>query len=422
MISRGWPQEPLLWFWRGLILVLLSSFLTASGVPMMVESQRVQRYTRASEFEFLGWTAGAVGAKITQHSLGTTSYLSGEARRSLVLEYFDLVTKAAQLDGQVQAIFGDPSIADPELEAVGVRAELSAVRARISEIQPIFESVLSEQISTILAEQGLGLGGEVLPPVAFHVTRTPLALIASPRDVIRQEANIQLDPGLSVEARINLEARVETGTNLSALVVPVGGLGTYPTMVQESSAVSWVVETIVHEWIHNYLTFRPLGLNYGTSAELRTMNETVASILGRELGRSLLARYYPDHLPPPETEPELVRESESDPPAFDFRAEMRETRVTVDRLLEQDRIEEAEAYMRERREVFWEHGYRIRKLNQAYFAFYGAYADRPGGAAGEDPVGEAVRELWERVQNPRRFLRIVAWMDEFSDLQAELGG
>lgn len=421
MILAGWLREPLLWLWRGLVLLLLSSFLTASGVPMVEESQRVQRYTRAREFEFLGWTAGAVGTKIKQYSLGTTSYLTAQARRSLVLEYFDLVSKASQLDHAVQAIFGDPSIADPEAESGSVQAELSSVRTRISEIQPTFESVLSEQISIVLADQELGFGGAVLPPVAFHFTRTPLALIASPRDVIRQDANVQLDPDLSVEERVNLETRVEAGTNLSALVVPVGGLGTYPTMIQESSAVNWVVETIVHEWIHNYLTFRPLGLNYGTSAELRTMNETVASILGRELGRMVLARYYPDHLPPPEIEPEVAADPDPDPSAFDFRAEMRETRVTVDRLLAQGRIEEAEAYMHDRREVFWEHGYRIRRLNQAYFAFYGAYADQPGGAAGEDPVGEAVRELWDRVRDPKRFLQVVAWMDEFSDLEAELG-
>ena len=44
--------------------------------------------------------------------------------------------------------------------------------------------------------------------------------------------------------------------------------------------------------------------------------------------------------------------------------------------------------MEARREIFWQNGYAIRKLNQAYFAFYGAYADIPGGPAGEDPVAE----------------------------------
>jgi hypothetical protein len=89
---------------------------------------------------------------------------------------------------------------------------------------------------------------------------------------------------------------------------------------------------------------------------------------------------------------------------------MHQTRLRVDELLAQGRIEEAEAYMEERRVFFWEHGYQIRKLNQAYFAFYGAYADEPVGAAGEDPIGAAVRQL--RAQSPSlaAFLQRISWM------------
>ena len=83
------------------------------------------------------------------------------------------------------------------------------------------------------------------------------------------------------------------------------------------------------------------------------------------------------------------------PPVFDFRAEMHQTRVTADRLLAEGKIDQAETYMELRRRFLWDNGYHIRKLNQAYFAFYGAYADQPGGAAGEDPVGAAVRLLRE---------------------------
>ena len=103
---------------------------------------------------------------------------------------------------------------------------------------------------------------------------------------------------------------------------------------------------------------------------------------------------------------------------------MRITRERADELLAKGQIEEAEEYMEARRQVFWEHGYRIRKLNQAYFAFYGAYADLPGGAAGEDPVGEAVRDL--RAQSPTLadFLKRISWMTSFEKLQmaVEEGG
>jgi hypothetical protein len=133
--------------------------------------------------------------------------------------------------------------------------------------------------------------------------------------------------------------------------------------------------------------------------------------MGQEVGRKVVARYYPEHLPPepdPEPEAEETEDETEEPPAFDFRAEMRKTRVRVDELLAAGKIEQAEAYMEQRREVFVEEGYPIRKLNQAYFAFHGAYADQPGGAAGEDPIGPAVRELFARSPDLHTFLNRVA--------------
>ncbi len=102
---------------------------------------------------------------------------------------------------------------------------------------------------------------------------------------------------------------------------------------------------------------------------------------------------------------------------FNFNAEMHTTRVHVDELLAQGKITEAETYMDERRLVFWDNGYAIRKLNQAYFAFYGAYADIPGGAAGEDPVGPAVRALRARSGSLSAFLKTIAQMTSFKQLQ-----
>ena len=106
-----------------------------------------------------------------------------------------------------------------------------------------------------------------------------------------------------------------------------------------------------------------------------------------------------------------------DPPPFDFRAEMHETRVTADRLLAKGKIDEAESYMEKRRQVFWDNGYLLRKLNQAYFAFNGAYADVPGGAAGEDPVGPAVRKLREQSDSLADFINTIGFMTSFEELQ-----
>jgi hypothetical protein len=160
-------------------------------------------------------------------------------------------------------------------------------------------------------------------------------------------------------------------------------------------------------------------MNYLTGPELRTMNETVASIAGKEFGRAMIEKYYPELAPPPETESPSVRQPTppTEPPEFDFRAEMHLTRITVDQLLAEKKIEEAEAYMEERRVIFWENGYLIRKLNQAYFAFHGAYADEPAGAAGKDPVGAAVRLFRTQNSTLASFIKRMSWMWSFQQLQ-----
>ncbi len=96
---------------------------------------------------------------------------------------------------------------------------------------------------------------------------------------------------------------------------------------------------------------------------------------------------------------------------------MAETRVEVDRLLAAGEVAEAEAYMEARRQMFVSNGYPIRRLNQAYFAFYGAYADTPG-ATGSDPVGPVVLALREQSDSLRDFLVTVAGVASFEELQS----
>jgi hypothetical protein len=154
------------------------------------------------------------------------------------------------------------------------------------------------------------------------------------------------------------------------------------------------------------------------------MNETTASIAGNEIGGLVFERFYPELISASRPRLSLVSAPFDHPepgdslrPTFDFRAEMHETRVTADTLLAEGKIEEAEAYMESRRIVFLQNGYLIRKLNQAYFSFYGAYADSPGGAAGEDPVGPAVRALRAQSDSLADFINTISWMTTFEKLQ-----
>lgn len=415
-LRRAWRLAQS-WVSRGLWVLLVTLALGGATVHPRDETERIRRFTRQVEFDFVTWTLDALGVKLGQLGLGASGYLRESDRRALVLEYARLVDQGAQTEQRLLEVSANPGESSAE-QAAAIETELGRLRARMRALQPVVEAVLQEQVAVILNKLGLTAGGAPFPPVAFHFSRTPLALIVSPRTVIRQDADIQLEADLSMDEQSALERRVESTLDVSALVVPVGGVGTYPTMVQESGSVTWLGEVVGHEWTHNYLSLHPLGLNYDVSPELRTMNETAASLMGQAISRLVLETYYPELMPPAATE--APPPEPGTPSRFDFRAEMHTTRVEVDALLAEGRVAEAEAYMEARRQVFWDQGYRIRRLNQAYFAFYGAYAEEPGGAAGEDPVGEAVRALWGKSLSPASFLRKIAWMNEFADLEAAL--
>jgi hypothetical protein len=408
--------------------IVFAILLSSGALPASPGfTERVRAYTRPLEFDFFDWTLDAFGVKLAQAALGSPFYFAEEARHNLVAEALELNGRIEQGEYQLEMIYTDPQVRDPEAASVELRVELNRLKARQAQLAPLAEAILQEQISAAVAELGLATAGQPIPPILFHVTPLPYNLIISQRDKIESLASISLLADLPVDQQAALEGRVDAGLNVSSLVVPVGGIGSYPTMIVRTTALDWLADTIAHEWIHNWLTLRPLGMKYLATSELRTMNETAASIAGREIGKLVVQRYYPElaQASRPQSLARLRPAGPIDPDdlrkPFDFRAEMHTTRVQADALLAEGRIEEAEAYMERRRQLFWEHGYAIRKLNQAYFAFHGAYAEYPGGAAGEDPVGPAVRELRARSASLGEFLRAIARMTSFEELLEAVG-
>ena len=398
-------------------LLMLASLGGSKPLPPLTVSQKAEVFTQGIGFDYINWTLDALLVKLFDFSLGASAYMTPEGRHRLVLAYMDLVQQIQSAERSVRAAFADPNVADPQSATASTRVSLEALYEQRDRIAPMAENILQSQLNSIVDDMGLVVGGQSIPPVLYHTTPLPLQLIISPRNIIRRDADISLTPGLTVDQQVALEERVDKALDVSSLVVRIGGVGVYPTMVGETSSIEWLSEVIAHEWIHNFLTLRPLGMSYLDTPELRTMNETTASIAGIEIGRALLERYYPEMVPPPPPAGLTSPIPGSEPAAFNFNKEMHTTRVKVDQLLAEGKIEVAEAYMEQRRQLFWENGYSIRKLNQAYFAFHGAYADEPLGPAGEDPVGAAVRAL--RAQSPSlaQFLNQIAQMTSFEQLK-----
>jgi hypothetical protein len=404
-------------------IVIIALFLALSTSEIRLEKplDRLQILAGDYGFDFSSWTLDAVWIKLGQSAIAAPRYLSALDQHQVVVQYLKLVGEIEHTQNEISLVYADPSVQDLEAASADARQRLAELTGRQNALAPFAESVLQQQVAEVLNDLGLTPGGQPVPWVLYHVTPLPQDLIISSRNKIEQITSYQLEPDLTVEQAAGLEDSAGKTLGVSALVVPIGGLATYPTMIMRTTALDWLSSTIAHEWIHLYLGQRPLGINYETSPELRTMNETTASIAGNEIGRIVLTRYYPEwadeNLAPLQLVSRLTKRTSPDEPAFDYRAEMHETRVKADALLAGQRIDEAEAYMEQRRQVFWDHGYAIRKLNQAYFAFYGAYADTPGGAAGEDPVGPAVRALREQSPSLRVFLERIAHMSSFAELQ-----
>jgi hypothetical protein len=405
----------------GLLLVVMLVTLSYEGPPAGDLDTHISRLLVGEQFDFAEWEIRALLDKLTYTLISPQWYMDEQSRHDFVLDYLELVAEIQGVEWEIHHVYTDPAETDPEAATVSLRARLEELRKTEEAQQVLAEAILEEQTSIALIDEEFGLLGQELPPISIHFTPLPALLIVSPRNRIERVASFGLRHGLDAAERGAIEGEVDASQDVSSLITNIGGLSAYPAMLLESSSLGWVAEVTAHEWTHHYLMLLPLGWNYDTAPETRTINETVASIVGKEVSQHLLARYYPELLPP---EPEDLEETEeeippSEPPAFDFRLEMRRTRILVDELLAEGKIEEAEAYMEQRRQEFVAQGYYIRKLNQAYFAFHGAYADEPG-AAGADPIGPAVQELRARSPDLHTFVVQIARITTLAELQTSL--
>ncbi len=395
----------------GLLLVLARDWPDRSTDEFQYSS-----IIRNRRFDFVRWEVEALSSKLLYSLAPAHTFLGEDAQRLAVEQFFDQLQQVRSLEAQITAVYSNPEVADPLAATAEYRRRLEVVRDQMAASQPLAEGIIEEQISAVLADAGIATASRASPPVKLQFTPLPAMLVVSPRDHIEPIHFFALEQGIDTPDRVLIEDEIDQRLDVSSLVTDIGGLAAYPAMMLESSSPTWLVEAAAHEWTHHYLTLHPLGILYDTDPQLRTMNETTADIVGKEIGQQVIARYYPQWTPPPAVdEPDVGAE-----PVFDFRGEMHMTRIRVDELLAQGQIDQAESYMRERRRVFWNNGYQIRKLNQAYFAFHGAYADEPG-ATGADPVGPHVLALRDCSESLKEFLETIARLRSYEELEEVLG-
>ena len=365
------------------------------------------------------------GFSITNWELRT---ISGEIRQLIfngeegadedpgkVTQYFSLVDRIKTLELAIEAI----NTRDGQGNLVSLEAELAMLQERKQALDDTVERILARQIKETLAQQGVfnPIAKYIrlkvnFPPVNFKLEKPPYLLVISPRDRIESIRTITLRPIVNRNEMEDIETKVDQ-LGVSSLVVGLGGIAAYPSIIANDTNLRFTIDTATEEWLHQYLIFKPLGFLYlldltglSPNYEITTMNETLASMVSKEIGAIVYQDYYLQY----ENDDHQNQVAEL---GFDFNQEMRDIRGAVDKYLALGEIEKAEEFMEQRRQYLAANGYYIRKLNQAYFAFYGTYADRPTSIS---PIGIELKKLRSQSASLKDFLDTVAGMTNRQDL------
>jgi len=397
-------------------LALLGLVLVAAGCrPGSDFDRHIEAIAAPYSFSITGWEARTLPRDLIQPAgpwLTTTADEPG-----LVIEYFTASRQINYLDYQIDYYAGTDTII--------FEAERASLRERKQALEDTVERILERQITTVLGEEGiynfLDSSGYPrppiqIPPLNFQLETPPHVLVISPRDHIESQREVLLRQEMTIAEMENIEAAADA-LGVSSLVTDIGGLAaTYPSFVTNDASLYFTIAAAAEEWLHQYLLLQPLGALYaldvtGTAPdyEVATINETVVGIVSDEIADIVYQRYYPEYA---RDNPTSNGTTET---GFDFNRVMRETRLQVDEYLAQGRIAAAEAYMEQRRQYIVANGYRIRKLNQAYFAFHGTYAD---SATSVSPIGVMIRELRARSASLKDFLATASQLTGVAELTA----
>ena len=311
--------------------------------------------------------------------------------------------QAAEAIGRYFALTSEIAAASQAAQPDMARVDqLTAERAKYeNSVERALERYISEAIGQAGLQERLPLFRGVAvtwPPPDLELTQPPRLLVRSPRNEIRRAGDTLLKTDLTLHQAESIEAQTDDGDTVS-LVVSIGGLAAYPAIVNGDRSFDGTLETAAHEWVHQYLSFYPLGKTWGRGGDAEALNETTANIAGAQIAALIRQRTGlrlpagADGRPPPGPAPSL-----------DAGQELRRLRLEVDALLAQGKPQEAEALMETRRQYLAANGVYIRKINQAYFAFYGTYADSP---ASTNPIGPKIQRVWELTANVGVFLALM---------------
>lgn len=409
---------------RRVIVVVLLAIVLLAGTGRAGPVSPVAQATASYERDLVRWEATHFLDKwwhLATRAILPRTPSTASARAEGVTEFFALAAAQHQRQQALeQAIAAAPSAATAAQASAQTLQEISTARSRQLVLQPGVEQTLESVIAAAADELGLArrAGSLRWPPVDFTFEPNGLLLVRSPRHEVRRLPDTLLRADVDLLSQQTLERDVEAGApGTTALVVRIGGVATYPAQVSPNVDLHDTLILASHEWLHHHLFFTALGQRWGAGGALTSINETVANIAGEELGDRAYERFTGRPVDrPPWRPPAPFAPAEPEPGVFDFRREMRGTRLRLDELLALGRTAEAETYLEERRQRFVAEGHALRRLSTAYFAFHGTYGDSP--ASGASPIEPQLRAVRAGAGSLQEFLRRVGRITDAARLEA----
>jgi len=375
------------------------------------------------KFSIAEWEIEAISYEIEDFLYGIGDVTINDSY--IVIEYFSIIQQINDLQHQIE--IDSNSIVQNYIEES--KKNLKQLRRQKNELEDRVERVIQKQITETLKKVGIHHPLDhylnfafSFPPVNFELEMPPNLLVISTRENIERIEEITLVQEISMEERQQIEDSIDE-LGVSSIVIGIGGMATYPSFVIDSAGLQFTINVAIEEWLHQYLFFRPLGFLYSLhlagiapDSEIAVLNETLVDIARQEIGDLLYRNYYSPFF----LDKEIITQEGKNQPnitEFDFYQEMREIRLLVDDYLAKGEVDKAEMFMEQKRIFMASKGYYIRRLNQAYFAFYGTYA---AGPISVNPIGEELKAFREQNTSLSEFLNRVSAITSRNELKSIL--
>jgi len=331
-------------------------------------------------------------------------------KNTYLTDFSELSRNIKVLENELSSLLSSVDQANTK-ELTSIRNELVGLKLSQSYLEPYVERIYEQTINEALVDLGVidQIGPFNWPPVDFAFEKGALLLVMSPKNKIERLDDVLLKPNIELLSQIQIENAVESSDpNLSALIIRIGGLATYPSQVSPYLSPLNTLEMIAHEWAHHWLFFRPLGKKWWAGGDIRTINETVAGIVGSEVSAQANSKLEIKSVTSSQTQPSKID--------FDFRGFMLDTRLKLEDLLDKGLVKESEDWLEKRRTKLLDHGIEIRKLNTAYFAFYGSYAADPRSGE-KSPLLEQIEKVRSNSSDLANFLEVISQVTTAEELE-----